>query len=166
MNDYMGPALDTTIFAATSAIWLFSRHPEQWDVLREKPALIPNAISEVIRLESPIQGFSRVTTQDHEMSGQTIPEGSRVIVLYGSANRDERQWDNPEQFDVQRRGVADHLGFGFGEHQCVGNNLARLEIRALLLALTKRVEKFELLDVEWAKNNTLHGIARCEVRIH
>lgn len=166
MNDYMGPSLDTTIFAATSAIWLFAEHPEQWDALRNKTALIPNATNEVIRIESPIQSFSRVTTRDHEMSGHTMPKGSRVIVLYGSANRDERHWDNPEQFDIQRRGVHEHLGFGFGEHQCVGNNLARLEIRALLLALAKRVKRFELKNVEWAKNNTLHGIARCEVNIH
>lgn len=166
MNDYMGPALDTTIFAITSAIWLFSQHPEQWDTLREKPSLIPNAINEVVRLESPIQGFSRVTTQDHDIRGHIIPKDSRVIVLYGSANRDERQWENPESFDVQRREVANHLGFGFGEHQCVGNNLARLEIRALLLALIPRVERFELKDVEWARNNTLHGIAHCEVALH
>ncbi|MDG2087658.1 MAG: cytochrome P450 [Arenicellaceae bacterium] len=166
MNDYMGPSLDTTIFATTSAIWLFSQHPKQWDIIRGNPALIPNAINEVVRMESPVTAFSRMTSRDHEMSGYTIPEGSRVIVLYGSANRDKRHWGNPETFDVQRNNVSEHMGFGFGEHQCVGNNLARLEIRALLTALAKHVKRFELKDVEWTKNNALRGISRCNIAIH
>jgi|TARA_B110000483_G_scaffold242295_1_gene327622 cytochrome P450 len=166
MNDYMGPSLDTTIFATASAIWLFSQNTKQWDILRANPGLIPNAINEVVRIESPVTAFSRMTTRDFEMEGHTIPEGSRVIVLYGSANRDERHWGNPETFDIQRSNVAEHMGFGFGEHQCVGNNLARLEIRSLLTALIKHVERFELIDIEWAKNNALRGIARCNVAIH
>jgi cytochrome P450 len=165
MNDYLGPALDTTIFATGSAIWLFSQNPEQWDKIRENPTLIPNAINEVIRIESPIQGFSRVTTQDYELDGHVVPENSRVIVLYGSANRDERVWDDPNKFDVTRNSSG-HLGFGFGEHQCVGNNLARLEIRALLIALAKRVKRFELGDMERATNNVLRGIAKCEVTVY
>jgi hypothetical protein len=64
MNDYMGPSLDTTIFTISSAIWLFARHPDQWDLLRGSPSLMPGAINEVVRLESPHRGFSRMTTQD------------------------------------------------------------------------------------------------------
>lgn len=166
MNDYMGPSLDTTIFATASAIWLFSQNPDQWDTLRANPGLIPNAINEVVRIESPVTAFSRMTTVDHEMSGHVIPAGSRVLVLYGSANRDEQQWENPDTFDIQRDNASEHMGFGFGEHQCVGNNLARLEIRALLAALIKHVERFELIDVEWTKNNALRGISKCNVAIH
>lgn len=165
MNDYMGPSLDTTIFAITNAIWLFAQNPDQWQILREKPALIPQAINEVIRIESPIQGFSRVVTEKHVIEGTALPEGSRVIVLYGSANRDERKWENPEVFDVQRK-TTDHLGFGFGEHRCVGNNLARLEISALLAALVKRVERFELGEVRRGINNVLRGIVKCDVTVH
>ena len=166
MNDYMGPSLDTTIFATASAIWLFSQNPDQWDTLRANPGLIPNAINEVVRIESPVTAFSRMTTVDHEMSGHVIPAGSRVLVLYGSANRDEQQWENPDTVDIQRDNASEHMGFGFGEHQCVGNNLARLEIRALLAALIKHVERFELIDVEWTKNNALRGISKCNVAIH
>lgn len=166
MNDYMGPSLDTTIFATTSAIWLFAKHPEQWDIVRANPALIPSAINEVIRIESPIQTFSRYVTSDHTIDGVTMPAGSRAIVAFGSANRDERKWGNPETFDVLRDGSAEHLGFGFGEHHCVGNNLARLEIRALLTALAKRVERFDLVDMHRGVNNVLRGIERCIVTVH
>jgi cytochrome P450 len=166
MNDYMGPSLDTTIFATTSAIWLFANHPEQWATVRKNPALIPAAINEVIRLESPIQTFSRYIAKDHAIEGFDLPVGSRTIVSFGSANRDERKWDNPETFDILRNRSAEHLAFGFGEHLCVGSNLARLEIRALLTALAKRVEHFELVEMKRGVNNVLRGIERCVVTAH
>jgi cytochrome P450 len=166
MNDYMGPSLDTTIFATTSAIWLFACHPEQWDQVRANPSLIPAAINEVVRIESPIQTFSRYVAQDHEIDGVTLPAGSRAIVAFGSANRDERKWGDPEVFRIDREASAEHLGFGFGEHQCAGANLARLEIRALLTALAKRVTRFEIVVMKRGVNNVLRGIERCVVRVH
>lgn len=164
LNDYWGPSLDTTIFATTSAIWLFAQHPDQWDILRADPTLIPHAVNEVVRLESPISQFSRVTTRDVEVDGGiTVPAGSRVLMMYGSANRDERKWEDAERFDIRRK-PSDQLGFGFGEHNCVGQALARMEMRALFRALAKRVERFEILDHKPAVNNMLHGIERLEVR--
>lgn len=165
MNDYMGPALDTTIFAVSSAIWLFARHPEQWDAVRADPSLIPNAVNEVLRVESPIQGFSRIVTRDHVVDGVTIPSGARAIVLYGSANRDERKWTEPEHFDVRRR-ASEHLAFGQGPHVCVGMPLARLEIKSLLAALAKRVTRFELGETTRAINNVLRGFEKVEVTVH
>jgi cytochrome P450 len=165
MNDYMGPSLDTTIFATANAIWLFARHPEQWDIVRQNPALLPQAINEIIRIETPIQGFSRYLTTDHEIDGTLMPAHARAIVLYGSANRDERKWGNPEEFDILRAATNDQMGFGFGEHACVGNNLARLEIRALLTALAKRVSRFELGATSRAVNNVLRGLKVCEVTV-
>ena len=163
---YVAPSLDTTIFATASAIWLFANHPNQWRALRDRPMLIPNAINEVIRIESPIQGFSRVAAQDFDLDGSVIPGGSRVVILFGSANRDERYWGNPEEFDVTRRNAADHLGFGFGEHVCIGNNLARMEIAALFTALIPKVERFELLGEKRALNSTLRGFSELDVTIH
>jgi cytochrome P450 len=165
MNDYMGPSLDTTIFATANAVWLFANHPEQWDAIRADPSLIPNAVNEVLRLESPIQGFSRMVTRDHVVDGVTIPAGSRTIVLYGSANRDERKWEDPERFDVRRR-ASEHLAFGQGPHTCVGMPLARLEIKALLAALAKRVKRFELGETRRAMNNVLRGFEKVEVTVH
>ncbi len=89
---YVGPSLDTTIFAIGSAIWLFANNPEQWKLLRDDSKLIPSAINETLRIESPIQGFSRFAVTDHELDGVTLPSDSRIIVLFGSANRDERHW--------------------------------------------------------------------------
>ncbi|MGY8631958.1 cytochrome P450 [Bradyrhizobium sp. 14AA] len=166
MNDYMGPSLDTTIFATTSAIWLFARHPDEWNVIRNNPALLPQAINEVVRIESPIQAFSRYVAKDHDIDGLVMPAGSRAIVLYGSANRDERKWGDPDNFRVMRNASNEHLGFGFGEHHCVGNNLARMEIRALLTALAKRVKRFELHEMKRGVNNVLRGIEKCVVSVH
>ena len=165
MNDYMGPSLDTTIFATSNALWLFANHPDQWDILRANPGMIPNAVNEVVRIESPIQNFSRVLTGDHVVDGTFMPAGSRVIVSYGSANRDPRKWDHPDNFDVNRRAM-DHLGFGYGVHQCIGNNLARMEISALLRALAKRVTRFELHHSERQLNNVLRGFKRLELTLH
>jgi cytochrome P450 len=165
MNDYMGPSLDTTIFATSSAIWLFANNPDQWDALREKPSLIPNAVNEIVRIESPIQNFSRVLMVDYDIDGLRLPAGSRAIVSYGAANRDPRKWVDPDRFDIQRR-VMDHVGFGHGVHQCMGNNLARMEISALLSALVKRVRRFDLGSSERQLNNVLRGFRRLEVTVN
>ncbi|ATE65464.1 cytochrome P450 [Rhizorhabdus dicambivorans] len=165
MNDYMGPSLDTTIFATSAAIMLLATNPDQWDILRENPSIIPNAVNEVVRIESPIQNFSRVATRDVVIDGVTIPAGSRIIMSYGAANRDPRKWDDPNRFDVRRRAM-DHLGFGHGVHQCIGNNLARMEITALLTALARRVKRIELHDSERHINNVLRGFRRLDVTVH
>jgi cytochrome P450 len=162
--DYTGPSLDTTILAISSGIWLFARHPEQWDLIREQPALIPSAINEILRIESPIQVFSRYVTRDHDIDGVILPQGSRALLLYGSANRDERKWEEPERFDVRRK-AAEQLAFGHGEHMCVGLPLARLEIRALLTALARRVRRFEILDSRRLLNNTLRGLEQLTVSV-
>ncbi|WP_411139620.1 cytochrome P450 [Streptomyces sp. x-80] len=162
--DYIAPSLDTTIYAISSAIHLFARNPEQWDVLRADPSLVPHAINEALRLESPVQRFTRLLTQDSEIDGYPLPAGSRVVLLYGSANRDERKYPDPDRFDVRRK-PSDHLAFGRGEHVCIGMNLARIEMRALLEALLPRVSRFELLKAEPALNNTLRGLGTCRVRV-
>lgn len=164
--DYIGPALDTTISATGAAIYHFAKNPDQWQLVRERPSLIPNAINEVVRLETPIQGWTRYVTRDVEMDGVTIPAGARVLVSFASANRDERKWDEPTRFDVTRK-VSDHVGFGAGEHACAGANLARLEISALLTELAKRVERFELTgEVTNAVNNITRLWETVPVRVH
>ena len=165
LGDYLGPSLDTTMSATASAIWLLGQNPEQWSLLREDPSLIPNAVVEVIRLESPIQTFTRVATQDIEIEGVFIPKSARVMLLYGSANRDERRWEDPDCFDVKRK-VFQHLGFGRGVHSCTGMFLARLEIESLLSALVKRVHRFELGEARRELNNGLRSLGSLQVRVH
>ena len=165
MRDYISPSLDTTILATGSLIWLLGRFPDQWDRIRADESLIPTAINEAVRLESPVRGFTRVATRDVVYDDQVISAGSRALLLYGSANRDERKWDHPERFDVTRDN-RDHLGFGFGAHTCVGMHLARLEITALMKAFAKRVSRFELGEPKRAMSNTLRGFDRLPVTVH
>lgn len=164
MRDYLGPSLDTTIFATANLVLLFGRHPAQWDLVRSDPALIPNAINEALRLESPVRGFTRHLAADATIGALTIPRESRVLLLYGSANRDERKWQEPERFDVKRR-ANDHLGFGNGTHMCAGLHLARLEMTALLEVLVERVASFEIGEPVLALNNVLRGLASLPVRV-
>jgi cytochrome P450 len=162
--DYVAPSLDTTIFATSNALWLFALHPKSWDSIRGNPALIPAAINEVLRIESPIQTFSRYVTRDTDVDGVQVPQGSRALVMFGSANRDERKWQDPERFDIHRK-AAEQLAFGHGEHLCVGLPLARLELRALLASLAKRVKRFEILEVKRSINNTLRGLEKLRVSV-
>jgi cytochrome P450 len=165
MRDYLGPALDTTIFAMANIIWLFGRFPEQWELVRADPGLIPNALNEAVRLESPIRGFMRQLTADHAIENVRIPAGSRVALFYASANRDERKWEEPEAFNVRRK-VNDHVGYGHGIHTCAGMHLARLEIHSVLAALVPKVARFEIGAAIPAINNLLRGFSSLRIRVH
>ncbi|SDZ95958.1 MULTISPECIES: cytochrome P450 [unclassified Mycobacterium] len=163
--DYIAPSLDTTISAISSAVYLFATHPEQWQLLRAEPTLIPNAINEVIRLESPLRAFTRKVLTDTEIAGSLIPAGARVLALYASANRDEREWDKPDEFDI-RRDAGRQIGFGNGAHACAGQGLARLETAAILTALTARVQRIELAGTPvWAINNIIHRHEHLPIRL-
>jgi len=116
---------------------LLAEHPEAQDALAAAPALVPGAIEEVLRFDSPTQWFTRVTTAAVETAYGTIPAGERVLLLFGSANRDERRHDAPDRFDVRR--AARHLSFGHGIHHCVGAALARLEARVCVEVVLARL---------------------------
>jgi cytochrome P450 len=164
MIDYLGPSLDTTIFAISNAVWLFANNPDQWELVREDLWLMPSAINEVLRYDAPIQGFSRYVARDVDIDGVRLPAGSRAIVFYGAANRDERKYPDPDRFDVLRR-PGDHLGFGAGPHACVGMNLARMEMLALFTALAKHVQRFTILEQEPVLNNVLRGFKTLRVAV-
>src|SRR5690242_515054 len=115
MVDYLAPSIDTTMSAISNALYLFASHPEQWQLLKDEPGLMPNAINEVVRYEPPLRAFARYVAQQTEIGGVTIPPGARVLVMYASANRDEREWDEPDVFDI-RRDAGRQLGFGQGAH--------------------------------------------------
>lgn len=163
--DYIAPSLDTTISAISSALYLFATHPDQWQLLREQPRLLPNAVNEVVRFESPLRAFTRKALRDNDVSGTRIPAGARVLVLYASANRDEREWDAPHVFDI-RNDAGRHVGFGNGAHACAGQGLARLETTAMLRALLDRVERIEIAaEPTWAVNNVIHRHERLPIRL-
>lgn len=163
--DYLAPSLDTTISGVGSAIWLFAVHPDQWQLLRREPDRVKQAFNEVLRFESPISSFTRVTTQGTTVDGVELPAGARVMVSYASANRDERRWDDPDVFDIARNSAA-HVAFGYGEHACAGMGLARLEGAALLSALVERIESFELTGPPVRKlNNLIRSFASLPVTV-
>lgn len=165
MRDYIAPSLDTTISAAGFIAYLFARNPDQWDLLREQPDLVPNAVEEVVRLASPIRSFSRYIAQDTEISGVPLDEGARILVVYGAANRDERVFDAPDRFDITRK-LNKHVGFGFGVHTCMGLHLARRELINLVDAMRTRVRSWELAgDAEPAMNNSIRAFASLPVRV-
>ena len=134
------------------------KHPNDRIKLRESPSLIPSAISEILRLEAPIQGFSRYVASDYDMDGITLPAESRAIVFYGAANRDGRKFAYPHRFDVTRS-PNDNLAFGAGPQVCAGINLARLEMRAIFSSLAKTVRRFHIEHEERIVNNVLRGFA-------
>ncbi|MEV7010042.1 cytochrome P450 [Streptosporangium sp. NPDC051022] len=157
MSAYVTAGLDTTINAISNAVWYFAQYPEQWDLVRRDPSLIPSALNEVLRIEAPVQFFCRVATRDVEVDGQKLAAGSRVMMLYASANRDERKWEDPTRFDVTRNPV-DHLAFGYGMHGCAGQGLARLEGHSILGALARRVERFEVGTPVRRLNQLIRGL--------
>ena len=167
MAAFITAGLDTTIHAVGSGIWLFATHPEQWDLVREDPdRMIPMAFNEVLRIESPVQLFGRLVTREHEIDGVTLPEGAQVLLMYGSANRDERRWEDPERFDVSRNPV-EHLAFGHGVHKCAGQGLARMEFAAVFNQLARKVSRFEI-DGEPQRhlNNVVRGLSSLPVSVH
>jgi cytochrome P450 len=164
MLAYAWAGMDTTVNAIGSAVSLFADHPDQWDLLRADRSLLVSAANEVLRIEPPVQRFTRATTRAVELGGAVLPEGARVAVLFGSANRDEDRFHDPDRFDITRN-PTDHLSFGRGVHRCVGANLAQEEIRAVLDRLADRVERFEVGERVWRCNNALHGLERLQVTV-
>lgn len=160
---YTWPSMDTTINAIASAVRQFAHHPDQWDLVRTDPGLVPAALNEVLRHDSPVQLFTRVTTRDIRLGETALPAGARVMVMMGSANRDERHYPDADSFDI-RRDPTDHLAFGHGVHHCVGAVLARLEAHAVIGALARRVSRFTLLEERPHLNNVIRGPESVHVR--
>jgi cytochrome P450 len=117
-------------------------HPSELARVARDPGLVPGAVEEALRFESPIQVVFRTTTQEVELAGVRIPKGAYVAPLLGSANRDERRFPDPDRFDVMRNPQG-HVGFGFGKHFCLGASLARLEARIALEALAPELLRLE-----------------------
>lgn len=163
--DYLAPSIDTTMSAISNALSLFASRPDQWQLLKDEPGLMANAVNEIVRYEPPLRAFARCAAQQSEIAGVRIPSGARVLVIYASANRDEREWENPAVFDI-RRDAGRHIGFGHGAHACAGQGLARLETTAMLQALLERVDRIELTGTpEWAVNNIIRRHERLPLKL-
>jgi len=144
---------ETTTNWISNQLNILSRRPDLWKACREDRSLVPVALEETLRYDAPVQNLGRETTRDLELHGVAIPEGSRVIVSFGAANRDPEAFDAPDTYRLDR-GDYRHLAFGQGRHFCLGAGLARLEGR---LALEALLDRFESIEPGTAAPERLHS---------
>jgi cytochrome P450 len=138
-----GAGAETVTKLLGNAVVLFARHPDQWDKVLADSGKIPGAVEEILRYYPPSQYQGRYTMDDMTVHDVTIPKGSPVLLLTGSATRDPRHFDHPDRFDVERPpGLA--LGFGYGIHSCLGAALARVESRIAIEELARRYPRYEI----------------------
>jgi cholest-4-en-3-one 26-monooxygenase len=138
---------ETTRHVITGGLYQLLRDRRRWDALLADRSLLPGSIEEMLRWVSPIKNMARTATHDVELRGRKIREGQKVLLLYPSANRDEEQFPDPFTFDIERS-PNEHVAFGFGKHFCLGNALARLELRVLFEQLLERLPGIRLVDRE------------------
>jgi cytochrome P450 len=157
---------ETTRHTISQAMLALIERPDQLALLKQKPELIPTAVEEFLRWASPVYHFRRTATQDVELSGQQIREGDKVVMWFASGNRDDRVFANPYDLDVTRQ-PNDHVSFGkAGPHVCLGNSLARMEIRLMFEELIPRLESIELDgEVTRVRSNFVNGIKKFPVRV-
>ena len=136
---------ETTRSVIGQTVWNLTRFPDQREILLADPSLIgAAAVEEFIRYATPILNMRRTVTVDHQLHGQQLREGDQVLLMYGAANRDDREFAEPGRFDVTRQ-PNHHVAFGFGTHFCLGANLARLELRVLFEELLRAAPRFRLV---------------------
>ncbi len=157
---------DTTRNTMSGIIHAFDKFPDQRKLFEENPDLIPNAVQECIRYQTPLAHMRRTCTEDTEQFGQQIRKGDKLVLWYLSANRDEQVFDNPDKLDIARENARRHLSFGYGIHRCVGARLAELQLRVLLEEMHKRRMRVHVAgDVERVRANFVHGFRKLEVEI-
>jgi cytochrome P450 len=158
---------ETTVNLIAGGTLALLRHPDQLALLRDNPGLIPNAVEELLRYDSPVQATRRVTLEAFTSSGVTIPAGSFVLALLGSANRDESYWGpDAAELRLDRENARQHVSFGAGPHHCLGASLARLETSIALARLTARFPGLALDgEVTWNGRINLRGPAHLSVSL-
>ena len=155
--------LDTVTASLDCFIAYLAQHPDQRQSLVDDPSLIPGAIEEMLRWETPVTGVARITVQDTELGGCPIPKGSSVAPLLGSANTDERFWAEADTVDF-RREANKHLAFGGGVHRCLGSHLARMELRVTLEEWHARIPEYRIADgVELVYTEGLRQVENLEL---
>ncbi|MDF3939723.1 cytochrome P450/oxidoreductase [Achromobacter denitrificans] len=139
-------AHETTANASANAIKLLLQHPDAWRELCEDPGLLPNAVEECLRHNGSVAAWRRLATRDTEIAGVPIPAGAKLLIVSSSANHDERHFADADFFDIRRENASDQLTFGYGAHQCMGKNLARMEMQIFLEELTRRLPHLRLAE--------------------
>ena len=143
------------------------RNPDEYAKLLSAPSLIPNMVSETIRFQTPLAHMRRTAKVDTELGGQPIKAGDKVIMWYWSGNRDERHFDRPDEYIIDREQVRSHLAFGFGIHRCMGNRLAELQLRVLWEEIMERFDRIEVVgEPERTLSVFVRGYTKLPVVLH
>ena len=139
-------AHETTANATANAVRLLLQHPTAWRELAQDPSLIPNAVEECLRFSGSIVAWRRVALRDVTVGGVALPAGAKLMMVMTSGNHDEGHFPQAEGLDIRRDNAGDHLSFGYGAHQCMGKNLARMELQVFLQELTRRLPHLKLAE--------------------
>jgi cytochrome P450 len=156
---------ETTVNLIGNGLLALLRHPDQWQILRDDPSLVPNAVEEFLRYDSPVQAVARVPNEPVELSGVTLEKGELVVALLGAGNRDPAVFQDPDRLDVTRKDLKP-LSFGGGIHFCLGAQLARLEAAVVFETLLRRLPNLRLAEpdgVERRPSFALRGLAALPV---
>ena len=152
-------AHETTANATANAMKLLLQHPHVWREICEDPSLIPNAVEECLRHNGSVAAWRRLVTADTQVGGIDIPAGSKLLIVTSSANHDERHFADADLLDIRRDNASDHLTFGYGSHQCMGKNLARMEMQIFLEEFTRRLPHMKLAEqtFSYVPNTSFRG---------
>lgn len=152
-------AHETTSNATSNALKLLLQHPEAWRELCDDPSLIPNAVEECLRHNGSVAAWRRLATQDAQVGGMAIPAGAKLLIVMSSANHDEHHFADADLFDIRRDNASEHLTFGYGSHQCMGKNLARMELQIFLEEFTRRLPHMRLAEqtFSYVPNTSFRG---------
>ncbi len=157
---------DTTRNTMSGIVHAFDRFPDQRKLFEDDPELIPNAVQECIRYQTPLKHMRRTCTEDTELFGEQVRKGDKVVLWYNSANRDEQVFEDAEKLDITRENARRHIAFGYGIHRCVGARLAELQLRVLLEEMHKRRMRVHVAgDVERVQANFVEGFRKLEVEV-
>lgn len=165
VRSFLSAGVDTTVTGIGNALWCLSQNPSQWEALKADPSLARPCFEEVLRYTSPVHTFARTANMDTEIAGHPVPEGAKVLCVLGAANMDPAKWGDPEVFRIDRKPVG-HLAFGAGIHGCVGQNIARGELEAVLHAMIQKVDRIEPAgDAIWRPNNAIHALDKLPLKL-
>ena len=154
---------ETTRNSLSHSVIAFSQNPDQWDTLRADRSLLKTAAPEMVRHASPVMHMRRTATENTVIGVQAIAKGDKVVLWYISGNRDALVYDQPDRFDIARKGPQ-HVGFGAGQHVCVGSRLAEMQLRVAFDILADRVSRFEVqAPPRRFRSNFINGLKNLDV---
>jgi len=158
---------DTTRNSMSGGVWFMHQFPAEFQKLKDNPALVESAVSEIIRYQTPLSYMRRTATQDIEIGGQLIKKGDKVAMWYASGNRDEEIFEQADQFIIDRPNVRRHISFGFGIHRCMGNRIGEAQLRIVWEEILKRFDRLEVVgEPVRLAHSFVHGIKDLQVIAH